>query len=283
MSKRVILLGSKPGSVAALLFMVQQGWDVVEVVATPDQAAWLPGPSLHQVASALGIRTVRKQDQLEVADVDLVISYMFRSLVTQATLNRGRFAVNFHAGPLPEFGGWAFYNLAILEESPDYGCTCHVMDNSFDTGPLVKVRRFSIESNLETAISLEKKAQKEMCLLFREVMDEFECENEFEIVQQPADQMRYLNKRDFEILKRIPLGASKMDADRIARAFWYPPYQIAYYELANGTRVEVIPEIAKNELAHGLHERDLTDLLLAFDISTPSSLELGDLVTKHLK
>ena len=89
-------------------------------------ARWLPRqvsqigcpPSLHDVATKLGIRVVEHQDELMAADVDLVVSYMCRSLVTERTRARGKYALNFHAGPLPEFGGWAFYNVAILRVLP---------------------------------------------------------------------------------------------------------------------------------------------------------------------
>lgn len=270
MNKKAILLGSKPGSVVALLLLIQRGWTVTEVVATPRQAIWLPGPSLFEVASALGIRTVTHQDQLKSKSADLVISYMYRSLVKPLTADRGRFAINFHAGPLPEFGGWAFYNLAILEGSSEYGCTCHIMDESFDTGPLVKVIRFKIDSSIETALSLEKKTQKQMVQLFDQVVANFERDNDFSLSPQPPDQMRYLDQLEFKKLKRIPDNASKIEADRIARAFWYPPYEVAYYESVNGTRIEVIPEIAKNDLAHSYHERGLTDLLQDADILLPT-------------
>jgi methionyl-tRNA formyltransferase len=273
MQRKAILLGSKPGSVVALLLLVQRGWTVTEVVASPSQAAWLPGPSLFEVASALGIRTVSHQDQLESSNADLVISYMYRSLVKPLTANRGRFAINFHAGPLPEFGGWAFYNLAILEGSSEYGCTCHIMDEAFDTGPLVKVLRFEIDSNIETALSLEKKTQKQMVLLFDQVVTNFERQNDFVLIPQPPDQMRYLDQPEFKKLKRIPDNASKIDIDRIARAFWYPPYEVAYYESVNGNKVEVIPEIARNEVAYSSHERSLTDLLQAANISLPNLLK----------
>lgn len=146
------------------------------------------------------------------------------------------------------------------------------MDESFDTGPLVKVIRFKIDSNIETAISLEKKTQKQMVLLFDQVVANFERQNDFVLIPQPPDQMRYLNQSEFEKLKRIPDNASKIEIDRIARAFWYPPYEVTYYESVNGTRVEVIPEIAKNELGYSSHEGSLTDLLQAANISLPNLL-----------
>ena len=105
MNKTAILLGSKPASVVALLLLVKQRWAVKEVVASQSQASWLPFPSLYEVAKRLGIRTVTKQAELESSGVNLVISYMCRSRVTKQTLEKGDYALNFHAGPLPEFGG----------------------------------------------------------------------------------------------------------------------------------------------------------------------------------
>lgn len=268
MNKSAILLGSKPGSVAALMMLVDRGWTVKEVVASPEQASWLPKPSLYDSAKMLGIRTVDDQSHLECEDVDLVISFMFRSLVHKSTLKRGKYPLNFHAGPLPEFGGWAFYNLAILEDSSEYGCTCHIMDEGFDTGPLVKVRRFLINPSVETALSLERKAQTEMLLLFREVISAYEVSATIDSEPQDPAKMRYLSADQFRKLKQIPTDASTSEIDRIARAFWYPPYEMAFYLLPNGNRLEVIPEIAKVSLATHYHLRDLEDLFNTADITS---------------
>jgi methionyl-tRNA formyltransferase len=271
MSKEAILLGSKPASVTALLLLLKQGWKVKEVVASPGQASWLPTPSLYDVANNLGIRTVEKQSQLESTGVDLVISYMCRSLVKKGTLERGKYALNFHAGPLPEFGGWAFYNVAILENAPEYGCTCHIMDEGFDTGPLVKVRGFDIDPRIETALSLERKAQTEMILLFREVISSYEISGEITSEEQDPKRMRYLTADQFAKMKQIPPEATPEEADRIARAFWYPPYEMAYYLLPNGTKLEVVPEIAKNNIALELHSSDLEDLMRVAGIPLTST------------
>jgi len=72
-------------------------------------------------------------------------------------------------------------------------------------------------------------------------------------------------------MKQIPPEATPEEADRIARAFWYPPYEMAYYLLANGTRVEAIPEIVKNDIALELHSSDLEDLMRVAGISLTSA------------
>ena len=261
MTKTAILLGSKPAAVAALLLLRKHGWDIKEVVATPDQADWIPRPTLYEVATSLGIRTVEKQADLKTEKVDFVISYMCRAKIKPQTLSKGKFPLNFHAGPLPEFGGWAFYNVAILENSQEYGCTCHVMDEGFDTGPLVKVRRFAINPSKETAYSLERKAQLEMILLFDEVLSVYETTGSLPSENQDPSKMRYMNAQEFGKLKEIPLNSTAEEVDRIARAFWYPPYEIAHIKTPSGIKVEVVPEIVKRELARGLHTDDLSVLL----------------------
>jgi methionyl-tRNA formyltransferase len=163
--------------------------------------------------------------------------------------------LNFHAGPLPEFGGWAFYNVAILENRSEYGCTCHYMDEGFDTGPLLRVRRFPIDAARETAVSLEQRAQEEMVRLFVEFCALAESGEPLPRTEQDRSRMRYMTQDQFEALKRIPDGADAETADRHARAFWYPPYGCAYTE-AGGVRLEVVPAVAKEQLATLLHADD---------------------------
>lgn len=253
----VILMGSKPGSVVALETMLARGWDVrYVVVSRAMQHPWVSGPTLEETASARGIPVVTQKELPADAEADFVISYMFRYLVKAHVIAMGRrAAVNFHAGPLPEFGGWAFYNVAILENSREYGCTCHYMDEGFDTGPLLRVRRFPIEPERETAVSLEQRAQEEMVRLFVEFCELAESGEPLPKIEQDRSRMRYMTQEQFEILKRIPEGADAETADRHARAFWYPPYACAYAEVG-GTRLEVVPKIAKEQLAILLHAED---------------------------
>jgi len=272
LKKTAILIGSKPASIVALLLLIRNNWEVKEVVASKDQPSWIEGPSLGEVSSSLGIRTVENQDHLISENVDLVISYMSRVKIKPNTLSRAKYPLNFHAGPLPEFGGWAFYNVAILEDSYEYGCSCHVMDESFDTGPIVKVRRFSINPKIETAYSLEKKSQVEMLLLFSEILSMYDTGRSLPKKDQIKSKMRYMNSQQFKALKEIPPNANAEDADRIARAFWYPPYEMAYIKTLSGVKLEVIPEIVKSDLATGLHAEDLKDLLKLNGLKLPTKL-----------
>ena len=256
----VILLGSKPGATVALELMLQRGWQVRAVVPSGDNSHdFIAGQRVGELAAKCGI-PLMKQNELPGEPVDFVISYMFRYLVKRHTLQLAkRAALNFHAGPLPEYGGWAFYNLAILENAPDYGCTCHPMDEVFDTGPILQVNRFAIEVEQETAWSLERKAQEEMIRLFVDFLNLAESGRDLPCVEQDRSQMRYLDKASFEKLKKIPANADDESIQRHARAFFFPPYECAYM-LVGDAKVEVLPRIAKQMLAERLHHDDLDRL-----------------------
>lgn len=257
----VILMGSKPGSVVALELLIQHNWDVRYVVVSRKMThPWVQGPTLEEKAIEAGIKVVTQPQLPRDQSVDFVLSYMFRYRVKRDVLELAdRAALNFHAGPLPEFGGWAFYSVAIMEQATQYGCTCHYMDEGFDTGPILKVRRFDVDTSQHTAVSLESLAQKEMVLLFSDFLSLVKNDHALPKTQQDTSKMRYMTREEFERLKCIPAGASCEVVERTARAFWYPPYQGAYIDFG-GTRVNVVPRIASERLAALYHSNDLEEL-----------------------
>jgi methionyl-tRNA formyltransferase len=101
------------------------------------------------------------------------------------------------------------------------------MDNNFDTGPLLKVRRFPIDASRETAYSLEQKTQTEMVRLFIDYCELAESGEALPCEPQESHRMRYLRREEFDALKTIPPHADAETIERYARAFWYPPYACA--------------------------------------------------------
>ncbi|HXN00275.1 MAG TPA: formyltransferase family protein [Candidatus Dormibacteraeota bacterium] len=260
-----ILLGSKPGSVVALALMLRRGWSVSAVVASPHDRVDPKAGGLADHARRHGIAVAPTQEDLPPTPVDFVISYMFRSLVRAPARGLARrAALNFHTGPLPEYGGWAFYNIAILEGAATYGCTCHYMDDGFDSGPLLKVRRFPIDASRETAFSLEGRSQEEMVRLFRDFCEMAESGAALPREAQDPSKRRYLKRGEFEALKAIPEGADEETIQRYARAFFYPPFRGATMRVGNHT-IDVLPVLAGEQLAERLHEGDVARLMQAAD------------------
>jgi len=72
-----------------------------------------------------------------------IISYLSRWILPPEVLKSAALAINFHPGP-PEYPGYGCNNFAILEDAKDYGVTCHHMNQSVDSGPIIAVRRFPV-------------------------------------------------------------------------------------------------------------------------------------------
>lgn len=249
----VIFMGSKPASVVALRHIVARGWSVKAVcVSGTISHPWYPGPNLREAAEELGLPIYKQSEMPDTGPVDLVVSYMFRHLVKPNIARRAtNAAINFHAAPLPEYGGWGTYNLAILEGKTEFGCTCHHLGEGFDDGPLVKVNRFPIEPEKLTGFDLEALAQAAMLRLFGEIVEMVEAGSVLPSTPQPAHEVRYHSLEEFLPMKRIPDEADAETVDRYARAFWFPPYQGAYFE-ANGVELEVIPSAIRERMAKPL-------------------------------
>ena len=247
---KVIFMGSKPGSVVALEHILAKAWNVECVVVSKTvDYPWYGDNNLKTFAGKNRIPVFVQSEIPNATKVDYVISYMYRHLVKDRILSMASHAsVNFHAAPLPEFGGWGTYNRAVLEDSSYFGCTCHHMAKAFDDGPIVAIRKFPINSSVLTAFDIEGLAQKEMIKLFADVVRLIEEDRKLPCFEQDKSKSRYLSFEEMEALKRIPENASADQVEKLARAFWFPPHKGAFFE-AKGMEIEVVPKAVKDAWA----------------------------------
>ena len=183
---KVIFFGSKPGSVVALSILLKRKWNVEYVIPSKHITDKL---YLHTTLKEIAINNnipVLKQNEIPLnKEVDYIISYMYRyKIKNECLLLAKKSAINFHPHPLPEYSGYGGYNIAILENKGEFGCTCHHMIEEFDAGPIVKINRFSINSKEETAYSLEQKTQQEMIRLFIDFCKISEAKEELPSITQ---------------------------------------------------------------------------------------------------
>ena len=116
--------------------------------------------------------------------------------------------------------------MAILEGRDEWGVSCHFVDERFDTGDLVEVERFPIDSGGETAFSLDLASQERLLELFQRVMTRALAGEE--LPRTPQGEGRYVTRKEFDELRRVRPGD---DLERKLRAFWYPPHPGAVIEL----------------------------------------------------
>jgi len=238
---------SKRSSVRALDWLVAHGVDVAAVVA-PERS------DLEQSARGHGLRLASEAELYAEppADVDVVVSFLFWNLIREPLISLGRVGcLNFHPAPLPDFRGVGGYNLAILEGLPEWGVSCHFVDEHFDTGDLVAVERFQIDPDSETALSLDTRSQQQLASLFERVMDRLLDGDE--LPRAPQGEGRYVSRAEFEELRVVRPGD---DLGRKLRAFWYPPWPGAVVEL-DGRRLTLVDDGLLADVARAYRDAGL--------------------------
>jgi methionyl-tRNA formyltransferase len=249
---RVVFMGkSKRTAVRALDWLVESGAEVVAVVA-PEPDRWTRPPQrLDLAARRHGLRLASDAELYAGPPdgVDLVVSFLFWNLIREPLISLGRIGcLNFHPAPLPDFRGVGGYNLAVLEGLPEWGVSCHFVDESFDTGDLVEVERFAIDPAAHTALSLDLETGEHLVALFRRVMERALAGAE--LPRRPQGDGRYVSREEMERLRVVRPGD---DVDRKLRAFWYPPYPGAVLEV-DGRHLTLVDEGLLAEVAEAYRD-----------------------------
>lgn len=85
------------------------------------------------------------KDNPELGLFELGVSYCYPRKITEPLLSTPtKGFVNYHPGPLPEYKGPTELDNAIKNKEIHWGVTVHFMDESYDTGPIIKVKKFDL-------------------------------------------------------------------------------------------------------------------------------------------
>ena len=238
--KNVILMGRKEGASKAFEYLISRGISVKLVVAPQ-----IEDYPIKLKDTALKRNTPVFYDDSEiykmiaggnglVKDIDLVISYLYWNKIKKPLIDLpAKGCINFHPAPLPDYKSRAGYNTAILEKKKEFGASAHFIDSeNFDSGPIIRVKKFSIDTECETALSLERKTQAALLELFKEVVEMFLIKDKIEV--QPNEGGLYLTQPQLEKLKEINLKEDSLeDINTKVRAFFFPPYSGAKIKIKN--------------------------------------------------
>jgi methionyl-tRNA formyltransferase len=222
----------KRSAARALDWLAGQGCEIAAVVAPEPGELTRDEQRIDLVAERRGLRLTSDEELYArpPADVDVVISFLFWKRIREPLISLAPGGcLNFHPAPLPDFRGLGGYNVAVLEGLSEWGVSCHFVDAGFDTGDLVEVARFPIDSQTATALSLDLESQERLLELFERVMARVLAGEE--LSRKPQSGLgpgRYVSRDEFEALRRVRPGD---DVERKVRAFWYPPHPGAVIEL----------------------------------------------------
>jgi methionyl-tRNA formyltransferase len=139
--------------------------------------------------------------------------------------------INFHPAPLPEFKGIGGYNLALLNNIKSWAVTAHFVDKEIDTGPIIDLIDFRIDSVDQTVWSLQEKSQEYIYELFSKIVAEL-SENK-RLSTRPNIGGTYTSSKMLEQLKEISTNDTNEIIDLKIKAFFYPPYHGAKIFIGN--------------------------------------------------
>ncbi|HEU0019844.1 MAG TPA: formyltransferase family protein [Thermoleophilaceae bacterium] len=243
---RCVYMGKhKRSAVGGLDHLLASGWEVAAVVAPAADDRAAETQRLDLAAERAGLPLLSDDDlyaaiedpagaAVDLTGIDAVFSFLFWKRIRQPLIELGAGGcLNFHPAPLPDMRGLGGYNVAILEDWPEWGVSAHFVDADFDTGDLVRVDRFPIDRRRETALSLDFRSQQKLLELFRWTADELAAGRD--LPRAPQSDGRYVTRTEFEALRAVRLDDPPDLTARRIRAFWYPPHDGATLELDGQT------------------------------------------------
>lgn len=256
---KMIFMGRKKYSADLLEWTVAQGIDV-KMVCTDSQFA--NSPTMKK-ANELGIPVVSMEEAEQYVldnpgEIDLVVSYLYWRKIRKPLIEGPKYGcINFHPAILPDWRGTAGYNMAILNKLPAWGATAHYVDESIDTGSIIRIYKFNFDYRIETAQSLEKKTQEIQVDLFKSVILDVMEHGRLEAIPQKSEDGVYISRDEMNSMKEIKLdNIANEDIDLKIRAFWFPPYDGAFIEL-NGTKYTLV----NSDILKKLQDKDTTAIV----------------------
>lgn len=243
---RVLFMGRKKVGARCLEHLL--GCPGIEVVGVLTDSHLAVSP-VSEVAQGKGVPVLDYREAVGRVEsgsleFDLGLSMLYWRKLKGKMVDGGRLGtVNFHPAPLPEYKGTAGYNLAILEGLSEWAVTAHYVDAEIDTGRIIEVAAFPIDSERETAQSLEAKTQPLLFDLFERVVGKIVDRGGI-LETTPNQGGRYISRAEMEAMKEVKEGD---DVSRKIRAFWFPPYDGAY-QIVNGVKCTLIDRLILSKL-----------------------------------
>jgi methionyl-tRNA formyltransferase len=85
------------------------------------------------------------KDTPPLAPFELGVSYCYPRKITEPLLSTPKKGfINYHPAPLPKYKGPTELEEAIKNKETHWGVTVHYMDENYDAGPIIKIKRFDL-------------------------------------------------------------------------------------------------------------------------------------------
>lgn len=157
-------------------------------------------------------------------NADIILVGTWGEKIKKPILNLPKFAsINTHPSLLPKYRGANPYLQAIKHMEVESGVTFHLMDENFDTGPILHQKRVSIATNdtgKELRAKLVEAARDGICELLKKLDEEIVVP----VAQDESKASYYYNIKDEEAMLDFSKSAQELSAHIRALHPWYKCY-----------------------------------------------------------
>jgi len=229
--KKIVFIGNHPESVPLLENLIQKGkvnfWELSLIITRPDGQVGrkknLTPSALKNLALEKGIpfltplKIATSFDRLATLKPDLILVSDYRQRIPTSILKIPALGcLNVHFSKLPQYRGPSPVPSAILAGEKEIGFSFFLMDESFDTGPLLFTSQFPIDPK-DTSGSLIQKLYQKTAQTLPLALKKYFAGRTKPVPQQKKNvsYTRYLNRKDGKINWQKNDG----EIERMIRAF----------------------------------------------------------------
>lgn len=165
---RIVYMGTPDFAVAPLRALVENGYNVVAVVTTPDKPSGrglkLNESAVKKYAGPTGITVLQPEklkdpgflSELRQYEADLFIVVAFRMLPEAVWSMPPLGTFNLHASLLPQYRGAAPINWALINGEKESGVTTFFLNNRMDEGAIIGQRKIPVSDTDDAGILHDK-------------------------------------------------------------------------------------------------------------------------------
>ena len=176
----IVFMGTPAISAYVLAAMIEDGFNIVGVIAQPDKPQGRDGQVIKvptkKVAEANNIPVfqplkIRKEFEF-VNDLkpDLIVTLAYGQIIPQALIDIPKYGcVNLHGSLLPKYRGAAPIQYALIDGEKETGMSLMEMTKEMDAGDVFDVEKVKIEDDDNSTTLFEKMAEAAKVMILRDV------------------------------------------------------------------------------------------------------------------
>ncbi len=247
---RILYLGQKPIGERCFHVLLESDYSnlrVTGVVTNASAKVWWSTNDIYSLCNKRGIPVIDNAKRHESDIMQLIRKYKINALLSvqhnwilpdEMLKLVGEHAYNLHLAKLPNYSGYNAFNHALLNDDKVYSVTLHRMVSKVDAGDVAFEETFPIDPD-ETAYSLYTKANEAGVKLFGALIKAL-GEGVTLPRQAITGEGRFYARDALNLHREIKDVSNIEDVTRKARAFYFPPFEPAYFTVL-GRKYYVTP------------------------------------------